>query len=185
MGMEEMLPVATNLVALSSLFDLLDVRSSARDTVVVRPIRCWQLHSPRNITRLACWLTCGRVLLEVYRMLVVSRTTKVSDHTHRLAGYLGEAFWGMVFVVLQWRSSNSGGCCVGLVLAPNRGLCCSAESRLVILTVIRDCHLAFVSYRVVLVFSHSRLRHSALWSFSGNLCSHRYLLALDSAQSPR
>jgi hypothetical protein len=184
MGMEEMLPVATNLVALSSLFDLLDVRSSARDTVVVRPIRCWQLHSPRNITRLACWLTCGRVLVgSVQNAGGVTHYQGI--RTHRLAGYLGEAFWGMVFVVLQWRSSNSGGCCVGLVLAPNRGLCCSAESRLVILTVIRDCHLAFVSYRVVLVFSHSRLRHSALWSFSGNLCSHRYLLALDSAQSPR
>jgi hypothetical protein len=107
------------------------------DTVIARPMRLLATAVHEISHALACWLTCGRVLkLEVYEN--AGGVTHYQGGMRCLiapAGYLGEAFWGMVFVVLSGGRRTATAAAVGLVLALTGSLCYSPNRVLVILTV--------------------------------------------------
>jgi hypothetical protein len=96
---------------------------------------------------LACWISCGEVrAIEVYNN--EGGVTKYVGGCRCLivpAGYLGEAFWGMVFVVLSGGRKTSTAAAGGLIFALLFCLCYAPNRVLVILnTCYATITLAFI-----------------------------------------
>ena len=107
------------------------------DTMVAKPMRLLATAVHEISHAIVCWLTCGRVLqLEVYNN--EGGVTKYQGGCRCLiapAGYLGEAFWGAIFVVMSGGRRTATTAAVGLIVAMAMTLCYRPNRTLVMLTV--------------------------------------------------
>jgi len=107
------------------------------DTILAKPMRLLATAVHEISHAQVCWLTGGQVLqLEVYDN--EGGITKYQGGCRSLiapAGYLGEAFWGAVFVVLAGGSRTATFAAVGLVVALLLTLCYRPNRVLVMLTL--------------------------------------------------
>ena len=107
------------------------------DTIIAKPMRLLATAVHEISHAIACWLTGGQVLkVEVHQN--EGGVTHYAGGWRCIispAGYLGEAFWGMVFVVLSGGRRTATAAAIGLVLALLGSLCYRPNRVLVILTV--------------------------------------------------
>jgi hypothetical protein len=107
-------------------------------SILCKPMRLLATAVHEISHAMACWLTGGRVVkMEVYE------NEGGVTHYHggcqcviAPAGYLGEAFWGMVFVVLSGGRRTATVAAAGLVTALLGSLCYSPNRVLVIITAL-------------------------------------------------
>jgi|Transcript_3656 hypothetical protein len=111
-------------------------------SVMVYPLRLLATFVHEMSHAMACWLTGGEVhAIEVYEN--AGGVTKYAGGCRCIiapAGYLGEAFWGMVFVVLSGGRKTATFAASGLVLALLISLCYSPNRTMVYLNL---CYAVF------------------------------------------
>ena len=119
------------------------------ETIIAKPMRLLTTSVHEISHAIACWLTGGQVHgIEVYEN--EGGVTKYVGGCRCLiapAGYLGEAFWGMVFVVLSGGRRTATGAATGLIIALLISLCYAPNRVMVILNI---CY-ALVTLAFVLV----------------------------------
>ncbi len=105
--------------------------------ILAKPMRLLTTAVHEISHAITCWMTGGDVhVIEVYEN--AGGVTKYRGGCRCLiapAGYLGEAFWGMVFVILSGGRRTATGAAVGLILALLLSLCYSPNRVLVILNL--------------------------------------------------
>lgn len=106
-------------------------------STLVKPLRLLATFVHEFSHALVCWLTCGDVHgIEVYNN--AGGVTKYRGGCRCLiapAGYLGEAFWGMVFVVMSGGRKTATFAASGLVAALLVSLCYSPNRTMVFLNL--------------------------------------------------
>jgi len=106
-------------------------------SIIVKPLRLLATFIHEMSHAIVCWLTCGSVTgIEVYNN--AGGVTKYRGGCRccvAAAGYLGEAFWGMVFVVLSGGRKTSTFAGAGLIGAMLVSLCYSPNRCMVILNL--------------------------------------------------
>lgn len=107
------------------------------ETIISKPMRLLATSIHEISHAIACMLTCGDVrAIEVYNN--EGGVTKYVGGCRCIivpAGYLGEAFWGMVFVVMSGGRKTSTAAASGLIIALLVCLCYSPNRVLVILNL--------------------------------------------------
>jgi len=107
------------------------------DTILLKPIRLLTTFIHEFSHALACWLTCG----EVRGIEVFSNAGGVTKYVGGCrciispAGYLGEAFWGMVFVISSGGIKTATFAAGGLIIALLVSLCYAPNKTTVYLNI--------------------------------------------------
>lgn len=106
-------------------------------SIIVKPLRLLATFVHEMSHAIVCWLTCGEVRgIEVYDN--AGGVTKYAGGCRcciAAAGYLGEAFWGMLFVVLSGGRKTATVAAIGLVVSLLVSLCYSPNRCMVILNL--------------------------------------------------
>ena len=107
------------------------------NTAIVKPMRLIAVFTHEISHAIACWLTCGRVTgIEVnHREGGVTRFIGGCRCCIIPAGYLGAAFWGMVFVVMSGGRKTATAAAVGFITALLVALCYSPNRFTLILNI--------------------------------------------------
>jgi hypothetical protein len=108
------------------------------ETILAKPMRLLATAVHELSHALACWCTGGRVLnLEVYESEAgVTRYIGGWRCFIACAGYLGEAFFGGLFVVLSGGKKTATGAAVGLMVALLASLCYKPNRVLIVIILI-------------------------------------------------
>jgi len=125
------------------------------DTILLKPIRLLTTFIHEFSHAIACWLTCG----EVRGIEVFSNAGGVTKYVGGCrciispAGYLGEAFWGMVFVIAGGGRKTSAVAGGGLIAALLVSLCYAPNRTTVYLNLGYSALTALFLYLEFWVFS--------------------------------
>lgn len=106
-------------------------------TIIAKPMRLLATAIHELSHALACWCTGGTVLnLEVYESAAgVTRYQGGWKWLIACAGYLGEAFFGAVFVIMSGGRRTSTAAAIGLILSLLASLCYKPNRVLVCITL--------------------------------------------------
>jgi len=123
------------------------------ESILFRPLRLLTTFVHEFSHALACWFTCGSVRgIEVHSN--AGGVTKYVGGCRCIitsAGYLGEAFWGMVFVIASGGVKTATFAAAGLLIALLTSLCYAPNRTMVFLNafyIILISICIYIEYRV-------------------------------------
>lgn len=157
------------------------------DSVLVKPIRLLTTFVHEFSHALACWMTGGSVRgIEVHSN--AGGVTKYVGGCRCIiasAGYLGEAFWGMMFVILSGGRLTSTVAASGLVVALLISLCYAPNRTMVYLNLCYAVLLLGFIYAEWFIFTpllnYIVLFYGVFWGFFAiaDIHSHTVLRSME------
>jgi hypothetical protein len=117
-------------------------------SIVAKPMRLLATAIHEISHAIACWLTCG----QVHKIEVYSSEGGVTQYAGGMqcliapAGYLGEAFWAMILVIMSGGRKTATTAAGGLIAALLLSLCYSPNRVLVMLNLFYVVLLAALIY---------------------------------------